>query len=1609
VARNRLYQLVDAARDDGRVVVVEKRDAKARHTYRAALIPVARLDAGSRARLSGWPSWARTAARPKLGDLVVEAGDSPVRRGVPQVLLDRTKALAVLVDAALLPPGDALVTVPVPAGPGVPLSAAAEAPAAAPAVSAEALFTPSPAAAAVVGEETPAVVRTGGAGAGAGVGVPAAVGEAAEVPEPAPGSQVAALAEGLREAMESGAVVCVTGPDGTAQTALEACRKTLGTAAVWVTSEQGMDRDSLLSALHGELRLDLRRPGRRAPARSVEDVVAAELQCSARLLVVFDAHRLDTGALELLHEMRREGRFPVVLTGDSRLDGVLEHPDLAGLKSGVSVHVRLTASDVAPEALAEISGVRSGPDAGEEPGQSGPRWAGLWPMSFPKDADALSRSVDAVPAAAGPGVPTEPSETASAGAGVAEAAGGLDGASGSATAPAASAEVSVVPARGAAPVPEPPAAAGGGGDPQGAGRREADQAGHAAAPAPVVEGGAAAVVPAAASVAGEGGGQRRLHGLGEVAGLALTEAVAPPAVPRFGFGLPALDAALGSLPSGVLTVVAAEPHAGGSLLAVHAARHTALTRQLPVLYAASGPSRTAVALRVIAAEAELDYRRLRTGALTPDEQQAAAAVQARLTAADLHVDDGTGLTAQAIAETAPYVEGLALVVVDRFQHAADPFIPLSGPALPEAARVLAHLARTRNVPVVAVLDTADPDVLAALDAAHLTLTLTRTGNDAQVVVAERDFGELTTVPLRADLACARFTDPPEPVRRFDAARAFRGAEGEKVTADLADAVRPYMEAGALEQLPDDLRGVLAGLVHHLDEELAGDEWTVSELSSSQRAVCAAAAAARRPCLPDTAPGRRLQQALQAFYAYATAHGYRPAAPHAPVPGEVLPAAQDAPSAASVQPAADPGLGMMPGTTVGPAATASPSAAAGPASADAALRPSPAPAAAPAVPSSVSAAAGEGFAAVEAELLDAALPFTSGARHGLSARLAGALAALREASIVPGRAGELPGLRQAVADLAARRPPVPPTAEGERLGTALAAYTAAHRSTPTTIPYARPAPATSAGPQPAPATGTPEAGHTLAPVSDLATAEAELLAAAAPFLTGNEHRSALSVHGQHVLTALRDALGHDHLLPVLPAARARAAELGARRLRLPATTDADRLRTALSAYHAAATAAGITPSALPALAPDGVTGRAGPVTPSGAPAVHSAPAPAPQGAPATASLTVTEPAPAAEPMAAAESAEASGAAPGAAEGAEGAQAADPARRVVEGVVMEAPSASFSDDTPPPEDTPGVGGRNYTYFLNKISAAVDQALDETHGDIEAAVKMLQKKAVPDSMALFKLTRVGGNYVHTVYPPALDFLSKPGQGEADGIWEGRHKWRNAPLYEAIKKGEHHPLDVVGLDTNAAYLSAFKTHLPIGALKHDPNGGYDRRRAGIHRVDHFVWPHDHLPNPIGNRKEPGPYLLDEATVRLLIRCHELKLSEAPRILESWTSGASEALLEKFRRVLQQARQTAIENEDSATEEYVKAMYSRFTSTIGESGKNRELRRPEWVHTIRSQAFASLWLKGWKAHQGGLILVQASGVDELHVAGGDWKTVWEEGRKPTQMKVKRLYTLGGN
>ncbi|WP_414170974.1 DnaB-like helicase C-terminal domain-containing protein (plasmid) [Streptoverticillium reticulum] len=1334
VARKRLYQLVDAARDEGRVVLV----AKGRAT--AALAPVGRLDAVSRARLGSWPSWARTAARPKLGDLVVAASGTAATPGVPQVLLDRTTPIAVLVDAALLPAGDGPVVVP-----GGPDDAGAPEPAA----------------------------------------------EVAPAPTPAATAPAAGVDQAATES--------------------ESDRSPLALPDLIPPAEP---------PAHGKtppaLAASMRAPVPQAsPAPAPSDVEAAP--------------------------------------GGPRPAAAPSHAAGAGTPAASSRAPEATASPApGPAPVGSASPQAAAPDELARPAAPVPAPAGAAPVAD----EASGPAAPAAPRTPSAELVDEPFAE------LADSPGPGGSVPDGAAAPA-SAVVAPVPA--------------------GAGLEEAESVGPAQD--------AAAPVPAAQDAAAPDPSPRPRM-LQRLDATVLDELLAPATlntvVPCVGgpvvFGLPALDQALATLTPGRLTLIAAAPGAGGSLLAAAAARYTALTHNLPVLYAASGLTRSDVAARIVAAHTPVDYRRLRTNALTAVELEAAAGVRAQLASAPLLVDDGTGLTADAIAETVPDVEGLALVVVDRLQHAHDPAVPLSGPALPAAARTLAHLARTHGVPVLAVLDTDDPDAITAL-VPGLTLTLTRNSEDAQLAITERDFGPLATLPLHADLSCARFTDPPRP---FSATEAFADEEGRAVQAELLAAARPFTHGGAVPSLPEDVARALA----LLDEAVANNFDMVPLLLEAM-----ASTAARAPRLPDTAEGRRLAAALAAFASHAAAHGHTPPGtgasgitpasealqgPHTPaVPcagpsnppltGQAVtgpyspatsapPAGHDLPAAAAPQGSADP-TGPV---SVGSAVPAEPAPAAAPSTGPALAHTGPGPsttAPAPALaPAAGQAAAGEGLEAAEAELLDAARPFLSGALSGLSARLTGTMAALRDARTTtatgatgvardgapvavgacpePELAGVLAGLRRTMTDLAARAPRLPDTPEGARLHTALAAYTTVHSATARTAPT--------------PARTAPFAGE----------------------------------------------------------------------------------------------------------------------PPAAAPVPHTTPA-APGDRPAGPAQALQTP----------------------------------------GDEETAASQSFQDTTALPEaDVPAsrTSARVYTFFLNKITAAVEQALEEAGGDMEAATKALVRKAVPDSMALFKLTRVGANYVHTVYPPALKFLSKPAQGASDEVWEGRHKWRNQPLADAIRKGTHEPLDVTALDTNAAFLSAFKTHLPIGALQHDPTGGFDRRRAGIHRVDHFEWPHTHLPSPLGNRVEPGPYYLDDATLRLLIRCHQLDLCEAPRILESWTSGASEGLLEKFRRVLQQARTTAIENHDKVTEEYVKAMYSRFTSTIGESGKNNELRRPEWVHTIRSQAFASLWLKSWKAHQGGLILVQVSGVDELHVAGGDWRQVFKEGRMPAEMKEKRLYTLGG-
>ncbi|WP_405594616.1 DnaB-like helicase C-terminal domain-containing protein [Streptomyces sp. NBC_01092] len=344
---------------------------------------------------------------------------------------------------------------------------------------------------------------------------------------------------------------------------------------------------------------------------------------------------------------------------------------------------------------------------------------------------------------------------------------------------------------------------------------------------------------------------RRLATLGDAIGAMLT--TGPAAGPAF--GLPGLDIAAGRLQAGRLTIVAAPPNVGGSLLGLAAARRTALVDGHRVLYAASGPNRDDIFRRILSAETSGDYPRLKQGRLTPHEQEVAQ----QLSQAPLLIDDGSGLTAEAIADTAPHVDDLALVVVDRLQAAHSARLPLSGDRLPDASQVLATLARSLHVPVLAVVDSDDPTLLSLLDA-DVLLTLAPTTNlvQVQVTITERDLGTIGSAYLQPDLLHARFLDAGSGTSdrtHSPATSASSPVNNGTAALELAEAALPYTSGGH--------QGIPAALTHELaawrTAVASGDQQALSTILPSLLQVAAAVSE-----LPDTHEGRRLAAALRAF-------------------------------------------------------------------------------------------------------------------------------------------------------------------------------------------------------------------------------------------------------------------------------------------------------------------------------------------------------------------------------------------------------------------------------------------------------------------------------------------------------------------------------------------------------------------------------------------------------------------------------------------------------------------------------------------------------------------------------------------------------------------------
>jgi len=175
-------------------------------------------------------------------------------------------------------------------------------------------------------------------------------------------------------------------------------------------------------------------------------------------------------------------------------------------------------------------------------------------------------------------------------------------------------------------------------------------------------------------------------------------------------GFTELDNLLSGLQKSDLVILASRPALGKSSLALDFARYASISEGLPVGIFSLEMSIDQVVDRLIAAQANVDLWRLRTGRLSSEgENNDFVSIQNALgvlSEAQIYIDDAAStniLQMRAMARRLQADKGLALLIVDYLQlmEARNPATPMVQ-QMTEISRALKGLAKELNVPVVAI-------------------------------------------------------------------------------------------------------------------------------------------------------------------------------------------------------------------------------------------------------------------------------------------------------------------------------------------------------------------------------------------------------------------------------------------------------------------------------------------------------------------------------------------------------------------------------------------------------------------------------------------------------------------------------------------------------------------------------------------------------------------------------------------------------------------------------------------------------------------------------------------------------------------------------------------
>lgn len=174
-------------------------------------------------------------------------------------------------------------------------------------------------------------------------------------------------------------------------------------------------------------------------------------------------------------------------------------------------------------------------------------------------------------------------------------------------------------------------------------------------------------------------------------------------------GFPEIDAKLAGLQKADLIILAARPSMGKTSLALDIARQTAVNHKTPVgIFSLEMDSQQLVD-RMLAAQANVDAWKLRTGNLSREEDFTAIRGSLdQLSQAPIYIDDQPGnsiLKMRSVARRLKSEKGLGLIIVDYLQLMVPPSSKASDnlvQQVTEISRSLKNLARELDVPVLAL-------------------------------------------------------------------------------------------------------------------------------------------------------------------------------------------------------------------------------------------------------------------------------------------------------------------------------------------------------------------------------------------------------------------------------------------------------------------------------------------------------------------------------------------------------------------------------------------------------------------------------------------------------------------------------------------------------------------------------------------------------------------------------------------------------------------------------------------------------------------------------------------------------------------------------------------